>query len=256
MANVACIHVPNGERVTAGQDTFDRNAHFFCQNPGCNARMHIVNAYNPREHFRSYRIEDHVFSYCVRNDLDFRPDQYNPKLFHIQDFENRLLGDPTESSNIHNGHHGGGVVGNNQNIPIRTLKTLYAAMVSADIHGVYGDMTINDYLCCYENYSQYQAGFTGFKIVELTYAHKVKGMGIRDIVFNYPYKDNQHRTQVLVHFNKEDDFWRVYNHYKQMIERDAHLNPIIIGAVWKPAEDDRYIATCEINNPRQHVYLR
>ncbi len=256
MANTARINTPNGQQVTIGRDIFDRSANFFCQYLGCGARMHVVNAYNPHEHFRSYRIDDHAFSYCVRNDLEFHPDRYDQNLFRINDFMNRFLHDPAEPADIRRGSHSSGAIGNNQNIPIRTLKTLYMAMVHAGVHGTYGDMTVNDYLCCHENYAQYQTGFTGFKIVELTYAHKVQGIGVRDVVFNYPYRDNQHQTQVLVHFNKEDDFWNVYNHYKQMINSSTNLNPLIIGAVWQPSRDPAYIAACEINYSRQHVYLR
>lgn len=256
MADRACIYDPNGQLVYAGHDDFDKAASFYCQYQGCNARMHIVSPNNSQEHFRSYHISDHAFSYCIRQDVVFYPDKYDEKLFRVNYFFHDLLHTDKEEQNIHNGHHSGGNVGHNQGIPIRTLKTIYAAMLHVGIGGTYGDMVVDDYLCCADNYTKYRNGFTGNKIVELTYARKVYGRGIRDIEFCYPYYNGKISTKVLVHFKQDKDFWHVYDHYKGKLGKQVELEPLIIAAVWRKPASSAYIAECDIERPKQHVYVQ
>ena len=256
MSLTACIYHANGRRVTVRKDNFDRKASFYCQYDGCNAPMHIVSPYNSSEHFSSYRKSDHMFPYCVRQDLNFNPAIYDESRFHIADFFRALIHSDIDEADEDSHLGSGNGSSHNSLIAIRTLKTLYSAMLHIGINGSYGDMSVNDYLCCFENYNRYQRGFTGSKIVELTYARKVHGTGIRDIEFNYPFRDQNHHTKVLIRFKIEKDFWNVYNHYRKMIDNNSELNPIIIAGIWRASNNPEYIAECDINSSKQHIYVQ
>lgn len=258
MPKDARIYTPDGKLVNSDIMGFDVNGPFFCANDGCDAKMHLV-CRSGSQHFACYSISDHKLPKCIRGTVTFNASNYNEQTFNMLDFQNSFLPDTNCSKHIRADKYrtASRTINNNPHPTIKQIKTLYAAFLERGLDGNYNGYGVNDYLCSYDNYDLYCNGFTGFKLVELTYYHKVKGEFA--IIFNYPLFDNTHNTHVKVEFANEQDFWNIYNHYRKLHLHDIAMNPLVIGAVWEeplPSERNLYVAKCKIYKQTQHAYLR
>ena len=250
MASIARLGHPDGQPVFA-KDVFSRRPPFFCINDGCSARMYIVSMGESRAHFRSASIDDHNYSYCLRQDITFNPDEYDETLFHINDFIKTILAGITKAS-IHNHNNGGGgSVGTGNRVCINTLKGFYSAYLHYGIHGKYGDCLIGDYLCGYDNYETYKNGFTGFKVVEATYYYAIKEE--KAIVFNFPSYDSEHSSHIKVIFIDDKDRMSIVKHCKAI--KRFWMRPILIAGDWKTSSNKDIIAECVVNKRTQHAYI-
>lgn len=248
MASEANRNHPDGP-PTSARDVYSRKAKFFCKQPGCSARMLIVSMGEDNAYFRSANIEEHEFPYCLRRDIIFHPDDYNEELFRINEFINTILSGKT-APDIHHGHGGGGVVGGNRDIPISTLKGFYAACLHAGIDGRYGDCNVADVLCGFDNFAECRNGFTGFKVVELTYYYAIKDECA--IVFNFPFYQGASIPHVKVFFENDQDRLRIVSHYKKL--KRFWIDPIVIAGNWEESSDPDFIAVCTVRKKTQHVY--
>ena len=213
--------------------------------------MHIVSMGDQRAHFRSSSIDEHRYSYCLRQDIAFNPDEYDENQFHINKFIKTILSGTTKAS-IHNHDNGrGGSVGTGSRICINTLKGFYAAYLHYGINGKYGDCYISDFLCGYDNYATCKRGFTGFKVVEATYFYAIKEESA--IVFNFPSYDSEHSSHIKAIFTDNGDRMSVIKHCKAI--KRFWMRPILIAGDWKTSNDESVIAECVINKRTQHAYI-
>ncbi len=252
MASKARLNYPNGGLIAASE-AFRGGASFYCQFDGCNAEMILVSSGDTRAHFRSKHQTDHRFSYCLRQDIVFDSDRYDPNLFHIQNLINNLM-NGVENANIHgHNHHGGGVVGYGHRIPVNTLKAFYGAYLSVGINGTYGDCCMNDYICGYDNYHLFENGIEGFKVVELTYYYAVPED--HAIVFNFPAYDMNRETPlyVKVFFDDERDRFDMVKHCKKL--SCPWFKTLVIADDWTPVANEKWMATCTVHHRTQHVYI-
>lgn len=251
MSDFARIYTPFGDLKNAKNAT-TRTVPYYCRFDGCNARMTLVSMGTDKAHFRSCSIQEHAFSYCIKDNISFHSDQYNENLFNFDTLKNHILKE--KNINIHNSSSHSSTpstIGNNQLRPIRTLGTFYAACLSRGINRYYGDVYINDILACSENYDENKAGFSGFKLVELTYYHKVKDE--LAFIFNYPTYNSKYKTHVKVTFTDPKDFWQIFNHFKNISK--PYLEPIVIAADWNFSNSPEYSCEAIVRQSSQHVFM-
>ncbi len=195
MASMACIGNPNGAIVKADKLTLKETEQcFYCSTTGCDARMMLVSRMTEHAHFRSYHIRDHKFDQCIVKSLSFDSSKYSEKSFNLNDAIKHIVGSDNPL-NIHKRNNSvlyhsstkHSTIGGTQDMPIHTLKELYAQCLDTGIKGTYAGICINDILACRHNFNIYRNGFEGFKIVEVTYYKKVYNEPA--LLFNYPYYD-------------------------------------------------------------------
>lgn len=244
MPQKACIGNPNGPVVEAKKLTIgDTKKSFFCSTNGCCARMLLVSGMTDHAHFRSYSIYDHKFDQCILNSLNFNSSKYSERAFNLDNAIRYIVG-PAETLNIHKKRGGntrspkGVSIGGNQQMPIRTLKELYAQCLDTGVRGTYAGIYISDILACKHNFDRYSDGFEGFKIVEVTYYRKVYGEPA--LLFNYPcYSRGVHKV-VRLNFQDEQTAWDYYNRFKN----SNHKEPLILAGIWEKVDNAEYICEC------------
>lgn len=252
MAKKARILKPNGLSVNA-RDVHDKGP-FYCDTDGCDAEMIIVSMGEETAHFRSKARQDHKFTTCVRNDIEFNTDRYDKNLFDLEQFKRRLLGN-SDKVNIHKGSGSGGTVGTGARIAPDTLKSIYAAYLAGISSGdnTIGNAQYSDFMRCKENYTSFISNPCGFYIVETSYYYGVNNE--KAIILNVPmFSPGISNYHVKVNFANKDDFDRVYKHHEKL--KKSYLSIILIAAEWMAVKNNPdYIAECTITKSSQHAYI-
>lgn len=245
MANSACIENPNGTIVNAKKLTLEQTKKcFFCRTKECTAKMILVSRMTDRAHFRSHRIGDHKFDKCIVDSLNFDKSAYSEEAFDL-DYAIEYIVGQGKSINIHNNNRVERRtnvrdinIGGSSNMPIRTLKELYAQCLDTGVGGTYGGVAVNDMLACRRNFEIHRNGFEGFKIVEVTYYKKVYNEPA--LLFNYPYYDRGVNTVVRVNFLDSQKAWNYYNKFKG----SNHREPMVIAGIWEKCNNSEAICEC------------
>lgn len=153
---------------------------YYCTTPNCRASLHTRALQSSSACFVSDNQNDHIDPfYCLKKDR-FKPDKYDEKLFDLNYvFDCMLM--PAKERNKK--PYGEKEIGNYNDIPIRTLKTLYEMCIQ--FKGTnYNGFLIDDILADKYNYHRYQFGITGRKIVSGTF-YKYDS-DYHSIYMNYP----------------------------------------------------------------------
>lgn len=207
---------------------------YYCSTPGCTATMHTRNLSKACACFVSDNKKDHINQrLCLKKD-NFKPDQYDESLFDCDDFFNSML-NPVERDNPIG--LGVGQAGQNARIPIRRLKGLYEMCLQFRQKGTYNGCSIDDILVDEENYTRYQSGLIGNRIVCCTYYKYDPNENT--ITMNYPYIGKSH---IRIHVNNEKMFKKCLH----KLYDKTHKNIVVIGGCWTKSNDKTILAECEL----------
>lgn len=197
----------------------DKNKYFFCENPECNAHLHLdaLNSEGPLPYFSAREnnfkhVKDCFFG--SRTNL-FVESKYDENLFNLEELTNEYL-----NNTVHR-------------IPNRlyTLSKIYHMCKSKNINSSYNHISIWKILCDCRSNHIYTKGVYGAHLIEC----KAISFDPREstISFKYPFNDslpNKYDLKVII------DDKDLFNTIKNLIltdERKITKRPIIIIGNWQ-----------------------
>lgn len=201
----------------------DKSKYFFCENPECNARLHLdaLNSEGPLPYFaarkKNFKHVENCFFESKKN--LFVEEKYDENLFNFDELVNEYLN------------------GSVRRIPNRlyTLSQIYRMCKSKNIDSLYNNISIWKILCDCRSNHIYTKGIYGAHLIEckaLKYDPNES-----TVSFKYPINDslpNKYDLKVIID-NKD-----LFNTIKNLIltdERKITKRPIIIIGNWQKNEN-------------------
>ena len=225
----------------------DINETFFCHTKECPALMTLVNGANAEKaHFRRLPSRAKHTSLLCSADGVFDPTIYDEKKFDLESIIEKIM-QPTNEKNQIIGTGTGTIMGGGGKKAISTVLQIYKMCRKYD---VYNGFDTSEILADERNFSSYNDGIEGHKIVQCTPFHKFKDENAYRMNFPaFPYKGGKH---IRLNFSTEELFWHYYNKFKD----SNHKELVIVLGDWKLSSDDLYISECIITNKRQVHFLK
>ncbi len=237
--------IPNGsekDKVDAEKLPLHGNGVFYCTTPNCRARMYVRSPQKKSACFVSFNVEEHTGGILCHLKDCFKPDQYDETLFSLERFYNRLF---SQNHNDVTPHYGSGGCGNNQSIPINTLRMLYLMCIQFRDGGSYNGYEIDKILIDKMNFHNYIAsGIHGNFIIACTFwkydkSTKIIYMNCPDDLIDLP----QWNHKIFkVHVNNVE----MFNKCVKKLTDKTHLHISIIAGHWISSSDNECFAECEI----------
>ena len=239
----------DGQVIDAAKCTVeDRNKLFFCLTPGCEAVMKIVNVGSSHAYFRTLPSSpNHISDECNARTCESVPYIYDESEFTKEEAFKWLFKKPAKRKDNPDSERNSTTKPGNHNR--RSLGTLYPALKSRKKTETYNKVLIDDILADNENHMKYQAGLSGYKIVECTYYKKE--FNKLALIFNYPTNYWERKAHVRILFDDKD----VFKEYYEIFKTSNHKEKVVIAGDWSLVTgNSEYNCECYIHSKRQ-IYI-
>lgn len=250
MANKARMDSPDGKSVKA-LDADSKEHIFYCDNIGCDARMHLCKEGTDSPYFSSYKRMDHKYPFCTDGNLTFHPDKYSEDKFNLKEAIQQIC--YKRDNDIHGGEGGfrkKSEIGNNKKIGIKTAKGIFAMCEYVGCGKTYNGVEINSIYLCQENRSLYKTSLDGFCVVKASYKRKEKNSSV--IKFSIKISEDSY-VFLGATFKDEHMAWDFYNRIKK--HQEFKSLTYVIVAEWEKSSDDSYDYICSIRKLSQIFFI-
>ena len=247
MAYIAYRDKQKNIMVNAKDTTIsDTKKIFYCKTSNCNACMGLVNGADPnRAYFRRLPSSPKHCSILCSADGNFDPIQYDEGKFDFDIIAEKIMNGEIVSDNY---SKFGGI---DESSGKKTLTSVYQIYLMCRKYESYNGWKTGEILADERNFSRYQAGIGGSKIVQCTPYHKIKDEYA--YLMNYPLFPYKVSRYIRIDFASEKLFWGFYN----KVKTSNHKELVIILGKWEKAEyGEKYIAKCRICRERQIHFLK
>lgn len=234
------------EKEATSCDIIDLKCLAQCCTPGCKAEMTLISASQTKAaYFRSKDKKKHISVNCVKNSIIFNPSDYNEDKFDLDFAFNSMM---KRNAGVGMGTKGTrtGSVGGGKDLRLHTLPMIYAMCISKKKDDYYNTTKIDDIFADTENFSRYEHGINGSKIVETSFYHPYfKEKAIR---LNFPINNTGIESWVRIVFEEKELFEKIYAKLKNSL----HIEPIIVAGNWNVVEgNSEYQNECIITSEKQ-----
>ncbi len=222
---------------------------FYCTTPECSARMYVRSPQKASACFVSYHVSDHTGGAACHLKDQFKPDQYDEKLFSLEKLFHNLL-DKKERDK--SSHYGSGGKGSNRHIAINSLKMLYLMCLQYRDGGSYNGYNIDDILIDKYNFEKFiTSGIQGNRIIACTFwkydttSHCIY-MNCPDELVSI----SNYKHKVLKIYVADND---MFSKCAYKLADKTHTKISVIAANWKPSKDEECFAECELTSVGKQI---
>lgn len=247
MASYAFKNKERTERIAASEAVYlDHGFNYYCPNPACNARMHIVQASVP--YFAANQAAPHIEHCFYASKSAFDPGKYDENSFDLGAVIRSLFaeGSPTSKTSVkqYKEHE------HSCGLPIKTLRVLYDMCKSKGIDQLYNGFPINKIIYDSRCQGELSQTINGFRIVECeAIKGKLYDKDQLSISLRAPATSPQNGTFVLL-FNDKNLFWE-----RQNLIFSNRDKIIIVAGMWESGADARTRYT-QVINKKQIIVIK